>query len=163
MRTLILLSLSLSLFACGGDSAIAEADGAMENATEKVGGAMANATEKMDMVAAEAKSDATDHLESTVEAVQSAGGDLTALPVTAAAHNINGWINKLADVDGADGITDGLAKLKEELLRESVDGGSVSAILSELSTETRAMSDKVPALGTLANLLDAGAKKLADK
>jgi hypothetical protein len=149
MRTLILLVFSLILFTCGTNDSAVEA--------------MADASEEVDVAATAAKAEATNHLKNTIEAAQSVGGDITALPTAAAANNINGWITKLIDVDGADGVVNGLAMLKKELMQESIDGDSVSTILADLANETRTMSDRAPALNTLANVLEAGSKKLAGK
>ncbi|NJC25698.1 hypothetical protein [Neolewinella antarctica] len=96
----------------------------------------------------------------TIDAVQSTGGDITALPAGAAVSNIDGWISKLSSMDGTDGIVNELQSLKTELTSGNIDGMKVSGILSSLATSTRSMESKAPGLGTIASALQAGADKL---
>lgn len=102
-------------------------------------------------------------LQNTVQAVQGAGGDITALDPGAAVGNIDGWINELRGMDGADGIVNDLESLKGELQGGNIDGGRVSNLLSSLADQTRGMSDRAPGLSSLASALQAGADKLAGK
>lgn len=102
-------------------------------------------------------------LQSTVEAVKSAGGDITALPAGAAVSNIEGWIGKLRSMDGTDAIVGELNNLKTELTAGNIDGKKVSGILSSLAEQTRGMASKAPMLGTLASALQAGADKLGGR
>ena len=154
MKYLITLLFALAIFAC--DDA---------NNSTKYGGDLEEMRDGTDVIAAQtsAETQATTFLQQTVRTVQSAGGDITALAPAAATENITGWITRLSDVDGADGVVNGLGNLKQELMQESIDGGKVSEILSDLAAQTRAMGDKVPGLPVLAKVLDAGARKLAGK
>lgn len=155
------LFLALLFTACGNaemaeenletevNEAVAEADEAMDNATANAASA-----------GAAAQAQASSFLQQTVQAVQSAGGDLTALAPATAVSNIEGWISRLGNIDGADPIVDDLKELKEQLTAEEIDGSEVSGLLSSMAEKTRSMEGKAPGLGTLANVLDAGAKKL---
>lgn len=102
-------------------------------------------------------------LESTVEAVQSVGGDITALPAGAAVSNIEGWIAKLETMDGTEGIVGNLTALKTELTADSIDGAKVSTLLSSLAGQTKELAASAPALGAVAGALQAGADKLGGK
>lgn len=102
-------------------------------------------------------------LESTVDAVKSVGGDITALPANAAVSNIEGWVGKLSSMDGTEAMVSELNALKTELTAGKIDGGKVSTILGSLAEQTRGMAAKAPALSVLANALQAGADKLAGK
>ncbi|WP_157500819.1 hypothetical protein [Lewinella sp. 4G2] len=150
MRFLSFLFLALLVTACGETESMKDA--ANDN--------MAAASEMVDTEAAAAKAEGANLLQSTIQAVQSAGGDITALSPDVATSNIESWMGKLKGVEGADGVVSGLSNLKNELTAGSIDGSKVSGILSGLATEVRGMSGEMPALNTLASALDAGAKKL---
>ncbi len=102
-------------------------------------------------------------LQPTIDAVQSTGGDVTALPPDAAVSNIDSWINKLQSMDGTNEIVDNLQMLKAELTSGSIDGSKVSNLLSTLATQTRSVGGGNAGLTTLASALEAGARKLAGK
>ena len=102
-------------------------------------------------------------LQQTVQAVESAGGDITALQPSTAVSNIDGWISQLEGMDGTSSIVTDLKSLKTELTAGTIDGAKVSTLLSSLSDKTEAMSDKAPGLSTLASVLQAGSDKLAGK
>ncbi len=102
-------------------------------------------------------------LQPTIDAVQSTGGDITALPPDAAVTNIDSWISKLQSMDGTSGIVDNLQMLKSELTAGNIDGSKVSNLLSTLATQTREVGQGNAGLNTLASALDAGAQKLAGK
>ncbi len=102
-------------------------------------------------------------LAGTIDAVQSAGGDLTALSPQAAVSNIESWINKLSSMDGTAPIVTDLKALQAELQTGNINGSKVSGLLSSLATKTRSLSSNAPMLNTLAGALQAGADKLAGK
>ena len=106
---------------------------------------------------------ASPQLQSTIDAVQNAGGDITALQPSAATSNIDGWISKLNGMDGADGIVTDLKSLKTALQADQIDGMKVSGLMSSLADKTRSMESKAPGLSTLASALEAGADKLSGK
>ena len=147
--TLLLLAVGL-VFSCG-DSDKADMDGDDDTAT------MTTPDMADTPVAPTA---ANPMISSTVDAVRSAGGDLTALPAGAAVSNIDGWISKLGSMDGTDAIVGDLRSLKAELTSGDIDGGKVSGILSSLADQTRSMESKAPGLGAIASALQAGADKL---
>jgi hypothetical protein len=143
MKNLLLLLLALALYACGetpndGDSEVVTADG--------------------DVVDLEDSPAAT--LDATVAAVQSAGGDLTALPAEAAVDNIDTWMEALDDVDGADKVTGNLESLKEALQESPINGGLVGMILTTLAEDTRQVAGSTPGVSQLASALKAGGEKL---
>ena len=154
---LFLLLLATACFACGDANETADAtDRAMTDAAADVrDGAddMANSANSM-------ASNGMAYLTSTINAVKSAGGDLTALSPSAATQNIDGWVDKLSSMDGTDAIVGNLKELKEELMSGDIDGGDVSELLGKLANDTRSLSSKAPALNGLANALQAGADKL---
>ena len=157
MRYLTLFALALFLFACGDNDAASER---MEESMEDTAADMRTDAESMTSAAS---AEGAQMLQRTISAVQSAGGDLTALSPDAAVNNINGWVNQLRKVDGTDGIINELNGLRTELQSGNIDGSRVSGILSNLANQTRSMSDRAPGLSTLADALDAGARKLAGK
>ena len=157
MRYLTLLALAVFLMACGDSATTAES---MEDSMEDTAADMRAETESM---ANTASAEGANMLQSTISAVQSAGGDLTALSPDAAVNNINGWVNQLRKVDGTDGMINELNSLRTELQSGNINGSRVSGILSNLASQTRSMSDRAPGLSTLADALEAGANKLAGK
>ena len=144
------------------DSAKETAGGAMDSAKETAGNAMDSAKESagnaMDKVSGMAAPG--EAVTATIDAVKSAGGDITALSPDAAVGNINTWIEKLGSMDGTEGVVDGLKSLKTELTSGEIDGSKVSTILSSLAEKTRELGGDNMAVGTIASALDAGAKKL---
>lgn len=102
-------------------------------------------------------------LDATVEAVQSVGGDITALPAGAAVSNIEGWIAKLETMDGTEAIVSNLGALKTELTAGKIDGAKVSTLLSSLAEQTKGLAADNATLGAVAAALQAGADKLGGK
>jgi hypothetical protein len=102
-------------------------------------------------------------LQATVEAVTSVGGDITALPGSAAVGNIEGWITKLSSMEGTDAVVAELNSLKTELSSGDIDGAKVSTILSTLAEQTSDLAGDNAMLGAVANALKAGADKLGGK
>lgn len=153
MRILpLLLLLSLFAVSCGDAADTAAADAKAE---------MSDMASKVDNDMAAQKAEAANFLQTTVQAVTAAGGDITALAPEAAANNVNGWITKLSQFEGTDAVVDDLAALKKEFLKGGdLDGKTISGILGSMATNTRAVSDKAPGLNTLADVLEAGSKKL---
>jgi hypothetical protein len=143
VKNLLLLLLALALYACGetpndGDSESVTADG--------------------DVVDLEDNPAAT--LTATTEAVQSAGGDITALPAGAAVDNIDTWMEALDDVDGAGMITGNLEMLKETLGESPINGAKAGMILTTLAEDTRKVAGSTPGISQLASALKAGGDKL---
>jgi hypothetical protein len=143
MKNLLLLLLVFAVFACGetpndGDEEVVTADG--------------------DVVDLDDSPAAT--LTATTEAVQSAGGDITALPAGAAVDNIDTWMEALDDVDGADKVTGNLESLKEALQGSPINGGLVGMILTTLAEDTRQVAGSTPGVSQLASALRAGGEKL---
>ncbi|WP_116127775.1 hypothetical protein [Lewinella sp. IMCC34183] len=106
---------------------------------------------------------ASPQLQSTIQAVESAGGDITALAPGTAVSNIDSWISQLDGMDGTNAIVDNLKSLKMELNADNIDGSKVSNLLSTLARETRSAGNGNSGLDALANALDAGAQKLSGK
>ena len=161
MKFLSLFAFALLLFACNSqNTSTAEDDRLTDETTtaapDRMDDPMADGMDT-DMAAG------SQQLQSTVDAVNSAGGDITALDPSTATSNIDGWIGQLRGMDGTDGIVSELENLKTELSAESIDGSRVSTILSTLADETRNLEGQAPGLGTLASALQAGADKLAGK
>lgn len=182
MRSIILFALAITLMACGEQASsaadavsnVTEAAGdAVSDVTEAAGDAATDLTEAAGDAASSAAGAATGAMESvkdaikpseevtaTIDAVKSAGGDITALPAEAAVGNIDTWIGKLSSMEGTEDIVASLGSLKTELTSGDIDGGKVSGILTELASKTRELGDGNMALGTIAGALEAGAKKL---
>ncbi len=99
-------------------------------------------------------------LDQTLQAGKSKAADITTLPVGAATENVDGWINELRGMDGADGIVRHLESLKQELSAASIDGEKVSELLFSLADDTRGVADGNPGLQTLAYLLESGGYRL---
>ena len=153
MRILTILMIALFFAACGETNETADT----------MGDTAAGMTDDAAGAATTASRESSAYLKTTVDAVQSAGGDITALPPSAATDNIDGWISKLGSVDGSDKVVNGLKSLKNELMQENIDGSKVSDVLGSLANETRGMSSKAPGLNALAGALQAGSDKLAGK
>ena len=96
----------------------------------------------------------------TVDAVNNAGGDITAINPTAAVGVIDGWIGKLGSMPGTESVVADLQSLKGELTSGNVDGAKVGTLLNKLGAETAAMAPDNQALAGLANALQAGGAKL---
>lgn len=154
--TLFFLATILA-FSCG-DAATAIEDTAA-SAAETAGNAAGTATEAAGD-AVDAVTPEKSMLQSTVEAVQSVGGDITALPASAAVSNIEGWIAKLGTMDGTEGVVTELNSLKTELSSGDINGSKVSAILSTLAEQTKSLAGDNAMLGAVAGALQSGADKL---
>ena len=141
MRTLFLLLLALTLYACGGErnDALAETDTTEVAETD----------------------DPAATLTATNEAVNStAGGDLTALPVEAATENVDTWREQLEDVEGADKVTGNLEFLSEELQKDPLNGSLIGMLLTTLAEDTRQVAGSTPGVSQLVSALKAGGEKL---
>ncbi|WP_116107238.1 hypothetical protein [Lewinella sp. IMCC34191] len=99
-------------------------------------------------------------LQATNAAVESNGGDLTALPIDAAQSNIDTWMEQLEDVDGADKVTGNLESLSEALGESPVNGQLAGMILVSLAEDTRQVAGSTPGISTLVSALQAGGEKL---
>ncbi len=104
--------------------------------------------------------DGSSLLDQTLQAGKSKAADITTLPVSAATENVDGWINELRGMDGADGIVSDLESLKQELSAPSIDGEKVSELLFSLADDTRGVANGNPGLHTLAYLLESGGWRL---
>ena len=98
----------------------------------------------------------------TVDAVNAAGGDITAIAPSAAVTVIDGWIMKLNGMPEASGIVSNLTALKGQLATGAPNGRMVGELLTKLGAETKtlAASSGNMALDGLANALSAGGAKL---
>ncbi|MEL7374175.1 MAG: hypothetical protein AAGJ36_06890, partial [Pseudomonadota bacterium] len=95
--------------------------------------------------------------QATLDAVTAAGG-LTSLAPDAAVGNIDAWLARLADVEGAGPIIEGLETLKGQLTAAELDGAAIGATLSALGEGTTGVAGEDAALQQLgAALSDAGA------
>lgn len=150
MKNIALLFFALLLFACN--------DAATTTETPPV----ADEMPEMETPTTPAQS-TSPLLQSTVDAVQTNGGDITALPPSAAVSNIDSWIGELRGMDGTDGIIRDLESLKMELGMGNIDGSKVSNLLSSLASSTRQVGNGNPGLNALASALDAGANKLGGR
>lgn len=161
--TLLLLA-TVFAFSCGDaatameDTAAGAADAVAET-TKAAAGAVTDAAD----TAVDAMTPEKSMLQSTIEAVTSVGGDITALPAGAAVSNIEGWITKLGSMEGTEGIVTELTSLKTELSSGKIDGGKVSGILSTLAEQTKGLAGDNKMLATVASALQAGADKLGGK
>lgn len=102
----------------------------------------------------------TQTLDATNAAIKSAGGDITALPVSAAASNIDTWMSQLGDVDGADKVTANLKELKKALMASDVNGQLAGMLLITLAEDTRQVAGSGMSIGMLTSALKAGGEKL---
>jgi len=134
-------------------------DAAKSTASDAMDAAKSTASDAMG-AAKDAVSMPGEEVTATIDAVKSAGGDITALPAEAAVGNINTWINKLSGMEGTEDVVAGLGNLKTELTSGDIDGSKVSVILADLAGKTRELGNGNPALNTIAGALEAGAKKL---
>jgi hypothetical protein len=165
--TLLLLA-TVFAFSCGDaatameDTAAGAADAVAET-TEAAAGAVIDAVDTAADTAVDAMTPEKSMLQSTIEAVTSVGGDITALPAGAAVSNIEGWITKLSSMEGTEGIVTELTSLKTELSSGKIDGGKVSGILSTLAEQTKGLAGDNKMLATVAGALQAGADKLGGK
>lgn len=152
MKSFSLLFFALLLFACNSQPAT--------DTTDDLDTTVDPMVEREDPMVTQQPSP---QLQSTIDAVQSSGGDITALPAGAAVSNIDGWIGELRGMNGTDAIVNDLESLKTELTAGSIDGGRVSQLLSSLADQTRGLAGNTPGLSTLASALEAGAAKLGGK
>ena len=104
--------------------------------------------------------DPTATVESTLSAVQTHGGDLTALPLDMATENIGIWINRLRGKEGTDQVIRDLELLQSELGAGTIDGAKVSSLLSSLAEQTRTVAKGQEGSGRLVEALEAGARRL---
>lgn len=99
-------------------------------------------------------------LQATIDAVQSNGGDLTALPGDAAISNIDTWTDQLEGVDGAEKVTSNLEALRETLGNSPINGQLAGMQLISLAEDTRQVAGSVPGISALVSALQAGGEKL---
>ena len=166
MKFLSIFAFAFLLLACNSQNRTTEEDRLTDETTTVAPDRMDDPMTTTDMDDMDTDMDMTagsQQLEGTVEAVNAAGGDITALDPTTATSNIDGWIGQLRGMDGTDEIVNNLETLKTELSSGNIDGGRVSEILSTLADETRELEGQAPGLSTLASALQAGADKLAGK
>ena len=165
MKYFSTLLFALMLFACGERPTATTDD--MDTTTDEMETTMPDRQsdlddmDDMDMSGTAAQGEQT--LQATVSAVESAGGDITALDPSTAVSNIDTWISTLGEMDGTDQIVGDLNSLKSELTSDAIDGSAVSSLLSSLADQTRQLGNGNMGLNTLASALDAGASKLAGK
>ncbi|PPK85033.1 hypothetical protein CLV84_1922 [Neolewinella xylanilytica] len=152
MKTIFSLFFALMLFACGERPAATEEMDTVE--TDEMETTMPDMQNPIEATAP------SQTLDATVSAVESAGGDITALDPSTAVSNIDSWISELGTMDGTDEIVSDLQDLKTQLTAETIDGSAVSELLSSLAEETRELGGDNMGLSTLASALEAGAEKL---
>ncbi len=99
-------------------------------------------------------------LQATVDAVQTHGGDITAIPADAARSNIDSWIGQLDGVEGTEAVTGNLEALKETLGESPVNGELAGMQMISLAEDTRQAGGSTPGLTTLASALKSGGEKL---
>ena len=166
MKILSTLFLAMLLFACGERPTATTDD---MDTTDEMETTMpdrqnpVNDMDDMDDMDMTSTAAGEQTLQSTVSAVESAGGDITALAPATAVSNIDTWISTLSGMDGTDQLVSDLNSLKTELTAETVDGPAVSELLSNLASETREVGNGNAGLNALASALDAGAAKLGGK
>ena len=114
-------------------------------------------------------------LGNTLDAVNSYGGDLTALPLSAAVSTIDTWIDGLAP-DGIDkynadpgnpdpsdkttAVTANLRELREALSEDDVNGPLAGVLLLTLAEDSRRAAPGSTGVDALANALAAAGEKL---
>ncbi|WP_116126233.1 hypothetical protein [Lewinella sp. IMCC34183] len=97
-------------------------------------------------------------LQSTQEAVQANGGDITALPADAAVSNIDNWMDQLDGMDGTDAVTGNLEALKATLTESPINGQLAGMQLISLAEDTRKAGGST--VSALASALQSGGEKL---
>ena len=150
MKSIALLSFALLLFACG--------DATPDNATAPV--------DEMPVVEAPPATPQTNPLlQNTIDAVQTNGGDVTALPPATAVSNIDSWIGELRNMEGTDGIGQ-----RPRIAQNGARHGQISTAARSptcsphWASSTRQVWQRQPPDSThLASALDAGASKLGGK
>ena len=163
MKIFSTLLFAMLLFACGERPTATTDDMDTTDEMETTMPDRQNPVNDMDDMDMTSSAEGQQTLQSTVSAVESAGGDITALAPATAVSNIDTWISTLSGMDGTDQIVSNLNALKTELTADSVDGPAVSELLSSLASETRELGNGNSGLNALASALDAGAAKLGGK
>lgn len=164
MRFFSLLFLALFFVACGDANRAAEATEAeMEETAAEMSDAADDMGDRMGDAATSLSASGASYVQATVQAVRDAGGDITNLSPQTAVENIEGWINRLGNIDGTESIREELGNLQMELQSGNIDGSKVGGMLSSLAAKTRAAGDGNMALNGLASALEAGANKLGGK
>ena len=144
MKYFTLFTLALLLAACAGNNDATTTD--------------PNAVDSSEM----ADQDGTATVQSTVDAVQANGGDITALPADAALANIDSWIDQLDDNEDASKVTGNLEELQEALGEQPINGPLVGMLLITLAEDTRQVAGTAPGVSTLVSALQSGGEKLTD-
>ncbi len=106
--------------------------------------------------------DGTATVQSTVDAVQANGGDITALPTDAALANIDSWMDQLEDNEDAGKVTGNLEELQDALGEQPINGPLVGMLLITLAEDTRQVAGTAPGVSTLVSALQSGGEKLTD-
>ena len=114
------------------------------------------------MVAKCPDQDGTATVQSTVDAVQANGGDITALPADAALANIDSWIDQLDDNEDASKVTGNLEELQDALGEQPINGPLVGMLLITLAEDTRQVAGTAPGVSTLVSALQSGGEKLTE-
>lgn len=119
----------------------------------------------------------TTTLDNTLEAFKAYGGDVTALPISAAVGNIDTWLNMIGpdeidknkrapgnyadDVDGATmAVTGNLRELRDALSADEVNGQLTGVLLLTLAEDARRAAPNSTGISALASALKAGGEKL---
>ena len=117
-------------------------------------------------------------LDNTLDAVNSYGGDLTALPLSTAISTIDTWIDGLApdeiDKYNADpgspdpsdktmAVTANLRELRDALSEDDVNGPLAGMLLVTLAEDSRRAAGSSAGVNALANALATGGEKLLGK
>lgn len=97
----------------------------------------------------------------TVDAVNAAGGDITAVAPASAIVVVDGWIAKLSSMPEAAGIVGNLNALKGQLASGAPDAKTTGDLLTKLGLETQALATDNVALQGLSSALTAGGAKLS--
>ena len=145
MKYFASLCLALLLFACN-------------NATTTVNDR--GATTDMDRTPPMEAKNLNSTLNSTLDAVKTYNGDVTALPGNVAVSNIDTWMTQLRGVDGAEKVTWNLEALKNTLSQSPINGQLAGMQLISLAEDTRNVGGTSGKLGNLASALKAGGEKL---
>ena len=119
MKYILLISYAFLLAACAGNNA------ATTTTTSEAEEAAMNGQ------------DPTATVSSTVSAVETNGGDITALPLEAALANIESWIDQTEEADGGGKVAGNLEELQEALSEQPINGPLAGMLLITLAEDTR--------------------------
>ena len=101
-------------------------------------------------------------LDATIDAVETYGGDLTAIPGGAAVSTIDSWMRVLDGNEKADKVTGNLEVLREELASGDINGPLAGMLMITLAEDTRQVvgSNGNAATRALVNSLESAGNKL---